>query len=181
MNSLIKYLGILILQVIVTFVTIPLVFLLIDFNPYYPANFQTDPISLANTFTVFVTFIVVIGTVAITLTGIYFTSYFSKQKEAILNENINEIINALLKKQDLKDKVLKVILTTNNLETIFTKHIEKHLEEQKKDFDDNLDKINKNMENMENSLESRVLKKIEESSSSKEINDLIKGVSNEKQ
>ena len=105
--NILKYIGIIISQIIVSILTVLLIYFVI--NNYITINStkEIDPISVANTFMVFVTFIVVVATVIITIAGIIYTNWFAKQKETILKENLNDIIESLLSNVKLKEDILE--------------------------------------------------------------------------
>ena len=78
-----------------------------------------DSMSVANNFMVFVTFIVVIGTVAITMGGIYFTKEFARDKKLILTGNLQELKEEFLNNKDIRDQFIEMLLIDKKtIETI---------------------------------------------------------------
>lgn len=94
-----------------------------------------DSLALVNTFMVFVTVIVVIATIIITIVGILYTNWFARQKELILRENIDELIEIIEKKDDIKDKILDKLFKRKKIETILNDSLKKQHEEYKKFID----------------------------------------------
>lgn len=174
-----KYLGLIFTQIIISLITIPLVLSIVDTSHLNNTVSSADSISLANTFMVFVTFIVVVGTVAITIVGIYYTSWFSKQKEAIIKDNINEVTDALLNNIKLKEEVLNKIIKEPKVNNLLEEYLDNLRITQKSDFDSEIvninDKINSDITNLEIKVKAIIDKKLQDLDSSKELQELLKG------
>lgn len=176
-TKLLKYLGLITLQIFISIVSVFLVISVIGFL-IKPNTIQNiDPIGLANTFMVFVTFIVVVGTVAITIAGIMFTSWFSRQKEAIIKDNIIEVTDALLENQSLKERVLEEILKQKPVKKEFLKLIDEHLKSQKDDFESESKQLKlqlkKDLENFEKTLRTEFKQYSIDAKDGEEINNMI--------
>jgi len=101
-----------------------------------------DPMAVANTFMVFVTFLVVIGTVGITVVGLYLSRWWGREKKQVLAENWSEMIEEVKKDNNLMRK-LKEDLLSDSLEEMMKEHIEKHNEEASKKVKDEIEKAEK--------------------------------------
>ena len=123
MKSFFKYLSLIIMQIIVALISVPLVLSMLNHGPLSNSITGADSVALANTFMVFVTFIVVVGTVVITIAGIVYSNWFSKQKVAVIRENMSEVIDALLEEKDLKDEVLLEVLKQPKIKNLIDMHI----------------------------------------------------------
>lgn len=175
---IVKYLILFIIQIAITFVTVFVVLAFINVH-IDSAKGPMDSISLANTFMVFVTFILVAITLAITLASIWFAKTFSEKKVDIIKDNIKEIVEALLKNQNLKDDVFKEIIQQANVKKLLKEHIEELTKAQKADFDSELKKVTKNLNdeisNIKKSVETIIDKKIQDSAKVDELNELFGG------
>lgn len=175
-----KYIGLFFIQIVLTFVT---VFVVLSFvNAYIGEGIIPNPmdsISLANTFMVFVTFILVAITLVITMASIWFAKTFSEKKVDIIKDNIKEIVEALLKNQNLKDDVFKEIIQQANVKKLLKEHIEELTKAQKADFDKEIKDITKKMNdeisNIKKSVETIIDKKIQDSAKVDELNELFGG------
>lgn len=159
-----KYLIIIVFQIIISIVTVFVLLVLIEDFYNIKDIPNIDSISLANTFMVFVTFVVVVATVTITSAGIYFTYWFSKQKEAILRENMDEVIDALLEKKDMKDDILKVILSQPIISTLMKNRIEELTKLQKDAFEKEIRDKSKQLDIKLEDMKSNVLTILENKS-----------------
>ncbi len=101
-----------------------------------------DPIGVANTFMVFVTFLVVVGTVGITVVGLYLSRWWGREKKQVLAENWSEMIEEV-KKDDKLMRKLKEDLLSDSLEEMMKEHIEKHNDDAKEKFKDEIQKAEK--------------------------------------
>jgi hypothetical protein len=109
--KLVKHLGWFFMEAVVV---LSVVIFGLDFfhglpSPTATANVQ-DSIAVANSFMVFVTFIVVVGTVAITMGGIYFTKEFTRDKKLILSENLQDLKKEFLDKEEIRNQFLEILL-----------------------------------------------------------------------
>jgi Zn-dependent peptidase ImmA (M78 family) len=89
-----------------------------------------NSMAVANSFMVFVTFIFVVATVGITLAGMYFTRWWSREKKQVLKDNWSEMIN-LVKEDSRLMTQLKEDLFSDTLEEMMEKHIIEHREDLK--------------------------------------------------
>ena len=181
--NILKYIGIIISQIIVSILTVLLIYFVI--NNYITINStkEIDPISVANTFMVFVTFIVVVATVIITIAGIIYTNWFAKQKETILKENLNDIIESLLSNVKLKEDILDKILKEQKVSRLIKEYFEKQTKIQKKDFEQDVKNLNSKIDleinNLENKLKTFIFSQINENKDKKEIQDILKKIEND--
>lgn len=98
-----------ILQVVVTAVVVYFLFTWWDALPAWNEQKEPSPTALANNFMVFVTFIVVVGTVAVTIGALSYTKQYSQKKEDMLSENLNEVVASFASKKELRDIFLTKI------------------------------------------------------------------------
>lgn len=173
-----KYIGLFFIQIVLTFVTVFVVLAFINVH-IDSAKGPMDSISLANTFMVFVTFILVAITLVITMASIWFAKTFSEKKVDIIKDNIKEIVEALLKNKNLKDDVFKEIIQQANVKKLLQEHIEKLTNAQKADFDRELGIITKNLNdeisNIKKSVETIIDKRLKDSDKVNELNELFGG------
>ncbi|WP_309500042.1 hypothetical protein [Sulfurovum sp.] len=90
-----------------------------------------DSMAVANTFMVFVTFLVVIGTVGITVVGLYLSRWWSREKKQVLAENWSDMMEEVKKDKNLMSQ-LKEELLSDSLEEMMKDHISKHNSEIRK-------------------------------------------------
>ena len=84
-----------------------------------------DTIAIANTYIVYITFIVVIGTVGLTLAGFYFQKSVAKREGEILNENLDKVIKALDTNQEgFRDKFIQQLLESKNIKPLIQKELD---------------------------------------------------------
>lgn len=84
---------------------------------------QYDPMAVANDFMVFVTFIVVVGTVAITIGGIFFTKEFSRDKKLVLQGNLEELKEEFLKNDEILNQFIVLLLKDQQTVEIIDKRL----------------------------------------------------------
>ncbi|MFX4252011.1 hypothetical protein ACOL21_04100 [Aliarcobacter butzleri] len=145
---------------------------------------------MANTFMVFVTFLLVGITLVITLASIWFAKSVSEKKVDIIKDNIKEIVQALLKNKNLKNDVFKEIIRQTNGERLLKEHVQELIKAQKNEFDIELKKTTKKMnddieiatakmnneiDNIQKSIISVIDKKIQDSPKANELNELLGG------
>ena len=80
---------------------------------------SADPISVANTFMVFVTFLVVVGTVGITAVGIYLSRWWGREKKQVLSENWSDMMETVKSDEKLMKRI-KEDLLSDSLEEMMT-------------------------------------------------------------
>ncbi len=180
--SFVRIMLFLILQFIISFIMVFLVLAFIENNistATISADKPFDPISLANTFMVFVTFILVAITLIITMASVWFAKSVSEKKIDIIRDNIEDIVASLLKDKSLKDEAFKEIIEQANVRELLKDHIEELTKAQKADFDKEIKEINKKMndkiENIQKSIISVIDKKIQDSPEANELNELLGG------
>ena len=133
--GVLKYLLLFFVQLIITFICV--FFYIIFIENYVGIATTTNPmdsVSLANTFMVFVTFILVGVTLVITLASIWFAKTVSEKKIDIIRDNIKEIVESLLTNKNLQDEVFKEIIEQANVKKALGKHIEELTKAQRDDF-----------------------------------------------
>lgn len=186
-----KYLLLFLLQIAMTFIC---VFFVIVFIENYVGIATTsapmDSVSLANTFMVFVTFILVGVTLVITLASIWFAKKVSEEKIAIIKANIKELVESLLENKELQNDVFKEIIRQTNGEKLLKEHVTELIEAQKNTFDIELEKttskmnddfetatakMNDDFDNIKKSIISMFDKKIQDSAKANELNELFGG------
>jgi hypothetical protein len=129
----IKWLKDLVYYVIEAIIILSIVIFGIHFFNTMPALKPMDTansMAVANSFMVFVTFIFVVATVGITLAGMYFTRWWSREKKQVLKDNWSEMIN-LVKEDSRLMTQLKEDLFSDTLEEMMEKHIIEHREDLK--------------------------------------------------
>lgn len=89
---------------------------------------SSDSIAIANTFTVFVTFIFVVFTVAITLAGIYFSRWWSREKKQILSDNWTDMVKEIKENDKLMTELKKGLLS-ESLEKMMKDDLKQYKEE----------------------------------------------------
>lgn len=131
-----KHLGIFIFEAIIVF---SVVIFGVDFFNSMSRPMQTistaDSMAIANSFMVYVTFIFVIVTVAITLAGIYFSRWWGREKKQVLADNWSEMLDTIKKDDKLMSK-LKEDLFSESLEGMMKDSLDKH----KKQINDETEK-----------------------------------------
>lgn len=103
-------------------------------RPLTPLS-TADSMAVANSFMVYVTFLFVIVTVGITLAGIYFSRWWSREKKQVLSDNWSDMVEEI-KKNDKLMTELKEGLLSESLEDMMKNELERH----KKDVDDETSK-----------------------------------------
>lgn len=122
--TFLRFIGEFILQVFITTIVVYFLFTWWDALPNYKARTLVDPVSLANTFMVFVTFIVVIATVAISIGAVFYAKQYSQAKERILSENLDEVIKELAKKQKNRNQFIDKMLDIPSIKKGITEQLE---------------------------------------------------------
>jgi hypothetical protein len=122
--TLLRFIGEFILQVFITAIVVYFLFTWWHALPAYESGKIVDPVSLANTFMVFVTFIVVVATVAISIGAVFYAKQYSQAKERILSENLDEVIKALIQKQDIRDDFIGKMLNSSSIKNGINEHLE---------------------------------------------------------
>ena len=178
--GVLKYLLLFFVQLIITFICV--FFYIIFIENYVGIATTTNPmdsVSLANTFMVFVTFILVGVTLVITLASIWFGKTVSEKKIDIIRDNIKEIVESLLTNKNLQDEVFKEIIEQANVKKALGKHIEELTKAQRDDFTNEIEnttkKLNDEIENIQKSVISIIDKKIQDLPKANELNELIGG------
>jgi len=136
-----RIVGEFVLQVFITTIVVYFLFTWWEAIPAFDANKTSDPVSLANTFMVFVTFIVVIATVAVSIGAVVYTKQYSQAKERMLSENLDEVIKGLSEKQDIRIQFIDQML---NYPTI------------KESIDEKLESLNSSVNEQLTNIENRL-------------------------
>ncbi len=157
MRVFFKYLSLVIMQIVIAIISVPLVMSMVNYKPLHSAITGSDSIALANTFMVFVTFIVVVGTIIVTIAGIAYSNWFSKQKVAVIRENIHEVVEALLEDKNLKDEVLSEILKQQKIKNLINEHIIELTSGMRKDFKSETKDINSTIDKKFEKFETNIL------------------------
>jgi len=120
-------------------VALAIIIFVVDFLNRLPRPLKAldtaDSMAIANSFMVYVTFIFVIFTVGLTLAGIYFSRWWSREKKQVLSDNWSDMVNEI-KTNDKLMKDLKEGLLSESLEEMMKKELEQH----KKEVDDETSK-----------------------------------------
>lgn len=105
-----KHIGYFLVESVVVFTIV--IFGIHFFNsiPSINPTHKPDSLAVANNFMVFVTFIVVVATVLITLGAMYFTKEFSRDKKLILKENLEDLKEEFLKNKEIRDQFIELLL-----------------------------------------------------------------------
>ena len=159
--GVLKYLLLFFVQLIITFICV--FFYIIFIENYVGIATTTNPmdsVSLANTFMVFVTFILVGVTLVITLASIWFAKTVSEKKIDIIRDNIKEIVESLLTNKNLQDEVFKEIIEQANVKKALGKHIEELTKAQRDDFTNEIEnttkKLNDEIENIQKNFQNAI-------------------------
>jgi len=142
--TFLRFIGEFILQVFITALVVYFLFTWWHALPAYEVGKLVDPVSLANTFMVFVTFIVVIATVAISIGAVFYAKQYSQAKERILSENLDEVIEALIKKQEIRNQFIDKMLDSPNIQkgiTVRLESLNSDVTEQVNEIDKKVDAI----------------------------------------
>ncbi len=121
------------------FVILIILFLtdLIHQLPILKSDIKYDPISISNTFIVYVTFIFVIGTIALTLAGFYFQKSIAKREGEILNENMEKVLDAITTDKDqFREKLVTRILEHNKIKPLIQERLDKRVRSFENDLHD---------------------------------------------
>ncbi len=88
-----------------------------------------DPVAISNTFIVYVTFIVVIGTIILTLAGFYFQRSIAKREGEILNENMEKVLEAISTDEDgFREKLVNKILEHKKIKPLIQDKLDRRTE-----------------------------------------------------
>ncbi|MFY4862393.1 hypothetical protein ACOTWK_05910 [Aliarcobacter butzleri] len=132
---ILRYLLLFLVQLVITFVC---VFFVIVFIENYVGIATTttpmDSVSLANTFMVFVTFILVGVTLVITLASIWFAKKVSEEKIAIIRDNTKEIIDSIVQDSDLKKHLISSITNNNSFRKEMNNFLTEYTSSQNQDM-----------------------------------------------
>lgn len=113
---------------LITSLCISIMALVNSYIPQYKIdnNVSTsDTISVANTYIVFVTLIFVIATIIITIAVFYFTKQYTRTKEGLLSDNIDEVVKSLIEEEKNHDKVIESFLQNENVQKKLISRLEK--------------------------------------------------------
>lgn len=82
-----------------------------------------DPLTVANNFMVFITIIIAITTILLTVFGVSFTKWYSRERNKIIKENMEEVIDSIIEDDELKKHLISSIMNNTSVK----KDIEKFL------------------------------------------------------
>ncbi|MFY4757622.1 hypothetical protein ACOTVZ_06075 [Aliarcobacter butzleri] len=71
---------------------------------------QPDALTVANNFMVFITIIIAITTILLTVFGVLFTKWYSRERNKIIKDNMEEVINSIIEDSELKKYLISSIL-----------------------------------------------------------------------
>lgn len=71
---------------------------------------QPDALTVANNFMVFITIIIAITTIILTVFGVLFTKWYSRERNKIIKENMEEVIDSIIEDTELKKYLISSIL-----------------------------------------------------------------------
>lgn len=154
--KILKFLGEFIVHVVVTIVVVYFLFTWLNAVPTYNPNKIVDPVSLANTFMVFVTFIIVIATVAISIGAVFYTKQYSQTKEQLLSDNLDDVIKAIVK----KDKLREDFITSFFNDPIIRKEIDKRIDNFESNINEKIKLLNQNIDSSDKELKEYIKKEI---------------------
>lgn len=190
-----KLVGEFILHIVVTISIVYFLFTWLDAIPSYNSNKVYDSVSIANTFMVFVTFIVVVATVAISIGAVFYTKQYSIAKERLLSENLDDVIKVLAEKEKIRTELIEKLLNDPNIRANIDKRINNYgsnINERMELFSEEIKKCNEKNDILKKSIlqEINTLKMqlskggIDEQTVGEAINDMFqkidgKGVTNE--
>ncbi|WP_375725252.1 hypothetical protein LXN10_07585 [Arcobacter sp. KX21116] len=125
---IIKLFNVAFISVFTIFVIVFLIEL-INNLPILKKDITYDPVAISNTFIVYVTFIVVIGTIALTLAGFYFQRSIAKREGEILNENMEKVLDAITTDKDqFREKLVIRILEHKNIKPLIQEKLDRRVE-----------------------------------------------------
>lgn len=134
---------------LVTIVVIVFLIELISKLPILDNDIKYDPIAISNTFIVYVTFIVVIGTIILTLAGFYFQRSIAKREGEILNENMEKVLQAITTDEDgFREKLIDKLLEHKQIKPL----IQEKLDSRVKSFEAELDTQEKSIKELKESI-----------------------------
>ena len=111
-------------------------------------NTLKDPISVANSFMVYITIIFAITALLFTLGGIWFQWKISERESIILSDNMDKILATINEDEKIQSKIIdKIVSNKKIMESLLTKFGESF-----KTIDDKFDKLEKNTITLENSI-----------------------------
>ena len=143
------YMFSLMLISLLTIVVIVFLTDLISNLPILKSEIKYDPIAISNTFIVYVTFIVVIGTIILTLAGFYFQRSIAKRESEILNENMDKVLNAITTdKEGFRENLVKELLEHKNIQPL----IQEKLDQRVKSFESLITDQKKSIRELQESL-----------------------------
>lgn len=111
-------------------------------------NTLKDPISVANSFMVYITIIFAITALLFTLGGIWFQWKISERESIVLSDNMDKILATINEDEKIQSKIIdKIVSNKKIMESLLTKFGESF-----KTIDDKFDKLEKNTITLENSI-----------------------------
>ncbi|MCT7510003.1 hypothetical protein N5U26_06550 [Aliarcobacter cryaerophilus] len=93
-----------------------------------------DPLTVANNFMVFITIFIAITTILLTIFGFSFTKWYSREKNKIIKENIEEVIDSIVKDSDLKKYLISSIVNSPLMQKDMNTFLNTYTSSQKEDL-----------------------------------------------
>jgi len=101
-----------------------------------------DTVAISNTFIVYVTFIVVICTIALTLAGFYFQKSIARREGEILNDNMNKVLEAITTDKDLfREKLVNALLEHEKIKPLIQEKLDMRVQGFEKDLNNQKESI----------------------------------------
>ncbi|MHB1664249.1 MAG: hypothetical protein ACYCT7_03160 [bacterium] len=135
--------------------------LLFNIMPIFNGNKSNDPVEIANTFIVFVTFIVVIATVIISIIIAIYIKQYAMAKERLLTENIDEVVKVFGEKPEIRQEFLSKMLNSPIVRDAMDNEFKKmalNINEQIKNIGIKVDGIQKETNNNKKEIENNAVK-----------------------
>lgn len=111
-------------------------------------NALKDPISVANSFMVYITIIFAITALLFTLGGIWFQWKISERESIVLSDNMDKILATINEDEKIQSKIIdKIVSNKKIMESLLTK-----FGESSKTINDKFDKIERNTTTLKNEI-----------------------------
>ncbi|NLK67435.1 MAG: hypothetical protein GX282_08185 [Campylobacteraceae bacterium] len=127
-------------------------------------NELKDPISVANSFMVYVTIIFAITALLFTLGGIWFQWKISERESIVLSDNMDKILDKINEDEKIKSKIIdKIVSNKEIIESLSTKFGEsfKAIDIKINNLEKNKTTLKNDIKNLENELNKLRMEKIE--------------------
>ncbi len=136
--------------------------------------------AVANNFMVFVTIILAITTILLTIFGISFTQWYSKQKIQLLKDNMDEVINSIIDDENLKKHLIDQVFKNPVVKPSIEKELQELSKRQREDMKQEFKTYQSKMRDYANDAikNARIIE--EEKEVGEKLNSLMKGDNNGK-